>query len=73
MEEETMLLILTLVPLAMGLLVVVMALLKKLKPQTVAEETNVADRHGDIGNPIPIGTRHGTDRLRKEEKKEVLR
>ncbi len=68
-----MLLILTIVPLAMGLLVVIMALLKKVKPQAVAEEINVADRPTAMGKPTSIGTRQGTDRLRKEEKKEVFK
>ena len=68
-----MLLILTLIPLAMGLLVVIMALLKKMRPQTVAEKAGAEDRPLTAGNPTSFGARHGTDRFKEKEKKEVLR
>lgn len=68
-----MLLILTLVPLAMGLLVVIMAILKKVKPHAVAEKVNVTDRPGTVGGAISIGARHERSRLAEEEKKEVFK
>jgi hypothetical protein len=68
-----MLLILTIIPLAIGLMIVIMALLKKLKPQPVEEEGAVAPEIRVPGNPSSSAVRDATGAYKENRKKEVFR
>jgi hypothetical protein len=72
-KEELMLLILTIIPLALGLMVVTMALLKKLRSQPLAEKVAVAAGTGAKSNTPSVTIRNATEHYTEKEKKEVFR
>jgi len=54
-----MMFILSILPLALGMIVVIMALIRKLKPQAVSEKAEIRPENGDapesIGRDLPRG------------------
>jgi hypothetical protein len=72
-KEEPMLLILTIIPLAIGLMIVIMAFLKKLRMRTPAEEIAVSPEIGPERDRSSVVTQAAGGTYRKEEKKEVFR
>lgn len=68
-----MLLILTIVPLALGLMIVIMALLKKLRSQPLVKKVTVAARTDAESEISSVAIRKAAERYRDKVKKEVFR